>query len=131
MRFARTFVIVARDLKMGPRSPIFLWVILTPVLITFMLQVVFITLFDPMPRLGIADLGRSEITLAIEQMECPGEVMRSAVELSKRPTMAVGRRPSGKSRLRRQDGAPQAHPKHLIKSPMADMPCLTGLPASH
>jgi len=54
--------IVRKDLQLGPRSPIFLWVLLLPLLITFVLQVAFGNLFDPEPRFGIADLGDSEIT---------------------------------------------------------------------
>jgi ABC-2 type transport system permease protein len=60
---------VAKDLRMGPRSPIFLWAIIMPLIITFLMQVVFLTLFDPKPRLGIADLGESEITAAVEGMQ--------------------------------------------------------------
>jgi ABC-2 type transport system permease protein len=40
-----------------------------PVLITFLIQVVLLALFDPQPRLGIADLGRSEITTGLEQAD--------------------------------------------------------------
>jgi ABC-2 type transport system permease protein len=56
--------IVRKDLRLGPRSPIFLWVLILPVLITLVLQLAFGSLFDPEPRLGIVDLGSSEITAA-------------------------------------------------------------------
>ena len=66
---ARTLKIVAKDLKLGTRSPIFLYVIIMPILITFFVQVVLLTLFESNPRIGIADLGRSEITAGIREME--------------------------------------------------------------
>ena len=69
MSMKRTFLMVFKDLRMGPRSPIFLFALLMPILITFLVQVVFATLIDPEPRLGIADLGQSEITTTVEEME--------------------------------------------------------------
>ena len=72
MSMVRTLKMVARDLTVSPRSAIFLYVILMPVLATFLLQVVFLTLFDPVPRLGIADLRESEITAAIERTFASG-----------------------------------------------------------
>lgn len=69
MSIGRILTLLTQDLRMGPRSPIFIWAILTPVLITFILQIVFLTLFDPIPRLGLVDQGHSEITAALKQME--------------------------------------------------------------
>ncbi|MBW2458726.1 MAG: ABC transporter permease, partial [Deltaproteobacteria bacterium] len=54
---------------MGPRSPVIVFALVMPVLITLFLQVVFMTLFDPKPRLGIVDLGQSEITAAVAELE--------------------------------------------------------------
>jgi len=67
VNIARTLKLVARDLKSGPRSSVFLFAILMPLLITFMLKVVFFSLLSPKPRLAITDLGRSEITAALEK----------------------------------------------------------------
>jgi ABC-2 type transport system permease protein len=64
----RTFEILRKDLQLGPRSPIFLWVLLLPLLITFVLQVTFGDLFDPQPRLGIVDQGGSAITADVSEM---------------------------------------------------------------
>ncbi len=68
----RILHLLAKDLRTGPRSPVFLFVVGMPVLMTFLMQAVFLTLLDPQPRLGIADLGRSQITanfLALDSME--------------------------------------------------------------
>ena len=69
MNIKRTFTLALNDFKMGPRSPVVIWMLLMPVLITFLLQIVFMTLFDPAPRLGIVDYGHSEITTSVQEME--------------------------------------------------------------
>ena len=45
--------VLKKDLRLGPRSPILLWAIIFPVVGTFVVQVVFGSLFAPQPRLGI------------------------------------------------------------------------------
>lgn len=69
MSIRRTLTMIARDLRLGPRSPIFVWMVLMPFVITFLFRLVVLTLFDQAPRLGIADLGRSEITVAAREMD--------------------------------------------------------------
>ncbi len=69
MSLARTLKVLRKDLQLGPRSPIFLWVLLLPLLITFVLQVTFGDLFDPQPRLGIVDADTSEVTAAVREIE--------------------------------------------------------------
>jgi len=69
MSFSRFAKILRKDLALGPRSPIFLWMILLPVVLTLILQVAFGSLFNPKPRLGIIDEGDSEITAQVERME--------------------------------------------------------------
>lgn len=66
---ARTFSVIRKDLRMGPRSPIFLWVLVLPVLITLVIQAAFGSLFDPEPRLGIVDRGDSDLTSAAVALE--------------------------------------------------------------
>ena len=58
----RTLLVLRKDLQVGPRSPVFLWVLILPVIITVVLQGAFGDLLDPDPRLGIADAGASTIT---------------------------------------------------------------------
>jgi ABC-2 type transport system permease protein len=69
MSLSRFGKILRKDLALGPRSPIFLWMIVLPVALTLILQVAFGSLFNPEPRLGIVDEGDSEITAQIEEME--------------------------------------------------------------
>jgi ABC-2 type transport system permease protein len=69
MSFDRMKTIISKELRMSPRSPMLLYVIIMPVLITFFLQVVLLTLFESKPRLGIADLGESEITAGMRERE--------------------------------------------------------------
>jgi ABC-2 type transport system permease protein len=66
---SRVLLVLRKDLQLGPRSPIFLWVLLLPVLITLMLQVTFGNLFDPNPRLGIVDQGASAVTTAVQDLD--------------------------------------------------------------
>ncbi|HUU61873.1 MAG TPA: ABC transporter permease [Acidimicrobiia bacterium] len=58
----RILVLLRKDVRLGPRSPVFLWVLVLPLLITLVLQVAFGDLFDPSPRLGIVDRGASAVT---------------------------------------------------------------------
>jgi ABC-2 type transport system permease protein len=69
MSLARIARLLAKDLRLGPRSPIFLWVVIFPVIATLLVQLVFGTLLAPKPRLGIVDLGASEVTAAVQQLE--------------------------------------------------------------
>lgn len=69
MSLSHTWKILAKDLQLGPRSPVFLWVLILPVLITIVIQGAFGDLFDPQPRLGIVDEGSSEITAAVEELD--------------------------------------------------------------
>jgi ABC-2 type transport system permease protein len=69
MSLTRTLKVLGKEFRIGPRSPVFLWVLFLPVLFTLVLQVTFGSIFDPEPRLGIVDEGSSTITTAVEGME--------------------------------------------------------------
>ncbi|MDH3470000.1 MAG: ABC transporter permease [Acidimicrobiia bacterium] len=69
MSLARVLTVLRKDFRQGPRSPIFLWVLILPLLITLVLQVAFGDLFDAQPRLGIVDQGTSTVTTAVEEIE--------------------------------------------------------------
>jgi len=58
-----------KDLRLGPRSPIFLWAVVFPVVGTLVVQLVFGSLFAPKPRLGIVDEGASAITAAAGEID--------------------------------------------------------------
>ena len=68
MTWSRILKVLRKDLQLGPRSPIFLWVLLLPVLITLVLQVAFGDLLEPDPRLGVVDQGASTVTTAVQQI---------------------------------------------------------------
>src|SRR3990172_6000021 len=69
MSLTRTFKVLGKDFRLGPRSPVFLWVLGLPLAFTLVLQVTFGSLFDPKPRLGIVDEGSSTITTAVQSMD--------------------------------------------------------------
>jgi len=69
MSLTRTFKVLGKDFRFGPRSPVFLWVLGLPLAFTLVLQVTFGSLFDPKPRLGIVDEGSSTITTAVQSMD--------------------------------------------------------------
>lgn len=69
MSLARTFKVLGKEFRIGPRSPVFLWVLFLPVFFTLILQVTFGSIFDPEPRLGIVDEGSSTITTSVQGME--------------------------------------------------------------
>ena len=72
MSIARILTMVVRDLRLGPRSPVFLGMIAVPLVMTFMVQVVLMRVHSPElgnPRLGVADAGRSEMTARLGGLE--------------------------------------------------------------
>ncbi|MFN2251295.1 MAG: ABC transporter permease, partial [Anaerolineae bacterium] len=69
MSLSRTLSVLRKDLRIGPRSPMFLYALVFPVLATLLFQGVFGGLFDAPPRLGIVDRGNSEIAHAAEDLE--------------------------------------------------------------
>jgi ABC-2 type transport system permease protein len=72
----RVGAIVRKDLAMGPRSPLFLFAVAMPLLITLLLQVAFGSLFERAPRLGIVDPSGSALTAAALE---PGGVRAALV----------------------------------------------------
>jgi ABC-2 type transport system permease protein len=64
-----TLQLLAKDLRLGPRSPVFLFAVAMPVLITVLVSAVFGNLLDPSPRLGIVDRGASQVTTAALALE--------------------------------------------------------------
>jgi len=58
-----------KDLGLGPRSPLILYVIVMPLVATLLVRVVFGSLLDPVPRLGVVDEGASQIAQAVREIE--------------------------------------------------------------
>jgi len=69
MSIRRTLRIFARDIAMGPRATLAIWILLMPLIITFVVRLVFGDLIDPSPRLGVVDLGESSIPASVAKME--------------------------------------------------------------
>lgn len=67
MSIRRTLRIFARDIAMGPRATLAIWILIMPLLITFVVRLVFGDLIDPSPRLGIVDLGESTIPASVAE----------------------------------------------------------------
>ncbi len=69
MSITRVLKILLKDLRLGPRSPIFLWALIYPAVITLVVQIVFGNLFESRPRMAIVDQGRSEISERMSKLE--------------------------------------------------------------
>ena len=69
MSLSRIWVILRKDLALGPRSPIFLYAVALPAVLTAVFQFAFGSLFEPEPRMAIVDDGASQITAALAEME--------------------------------------------------------------
>ncbi|MCL3859616.1 ABC transporter permease [Actinotalea sp. K2] len=69
MSLSRIWVILRKDLALGPRSPIFLYAVALPVVLTAIFQLAFGSLFDPEPRMAVVDDGASQITSSLRELE--------------------------------------------------------------
>jgi ABC-2 type transport system permease protein len=69
MSIANVLVLLKRYLRLGPRTPIVLWAIVLPVFFTILFTLVFGSLFEPEPRLGIVDEDSSAITTAAQELD--------------------------------------------------------------
>lgn len=67
MSLSRIWVVLRKDLALGPRSPVFLYAIVLPVVLTAVFQLAFGSLFEPAPRLAIADDGDSAVTAELRE----------------------------------------------------------------
>ena len=65
----RTFALLGREIQVGPRSPMLLWALLVPVLLTVLVRGVFGSLFQPQPRLAVVDEGNSVLVAQLEQLD--------------------------------------------------------------
>jgi ABC-2 type transport system permease protein len=74
----RAWQVLRKDLRLGPRSPLVLWALLLPVLLTVLVRGVFGDLFSDEPSLGVVDEGRSEI--AVAAAEVPGVEVATVVD---------------------------------------------------
>lgn len=84
MSLIRVWKLFLKEIAMGPRNPFFLYAVIVPIGLTFLLQMAFGTIFEPVPRLGIVDYGVSEIKESFAQEEgIELHVLNDAEELKK------------------------------------------------
>jgi ABC-2 type transport system permease protein len=69
MSLSRILVLLKKDFALGPRSPIFLYALILPAVLTLVFQVAFGQLFAPEPRLGVVDRGSSEVVRRLEELD--------------------------------------------------------------
>ncbi len=69
MSLTNAWTVLRKDLQMGPRSPLLLWAVLLPVVITVVVRGIFGSLFAPEPRLGIVDEGGSAVAEAAHDLD--------------------------------------------------------------
>lgn len=60
MNAARTWTVLKKDLKKAPRTGMVFLALLYPVMITGIVHLIFGSIFDPVPRVGIIDHGSSQ-----------------------------------------------------------------------
>ena len=69
MSFNRVLLLMRKDLRACPRSPVILWLLVMPLVVTFFLQVVFATLFESEPVLGVSSPSQSVIFSNLSSLE--------------------------------------------------------------
>jgi len=69
VRWATVGRILAKDVRLGPRSPLFLFALAVPFLITVLVRGIFGGLFESPPRLGIVDDGGSALVAEAVELE--------------------------------------------------------------
>jgi ABC-2 type transport system permease protein len=67
--WSRSWQVLRKDLQLGPRSPLVLWALVLPVLLTLLVRGVFGGLFASEPRLGVVDLGSSSLVAEAEGLD--------------------------------------------------------------
>lgn len=66
MSWPRIWQVLRKDLRLGPRSPLVLWAVAIPVLITLLVRGVFGEMLGEVPRLGVVDDGGSALSVALQ-----------------------------------------------------------------
>jgi len=69
MSTSHAATIFSRDVKLSPRSPLILYALLIPFLLTVLIQGVFGDLFAPQPRLIVVDDGTSQVAAGAAELE--------------------------------------------------------------
>ncbi|MEN8235807.1 MAG: ABC transporter permease, partial [Actinomycetota bacterium] len=88
MNLRLSWHVLARELKLSPRSPIVFFAVAMPLIITFLVSSVFGSLFAASPRLGVVDFGDSAVTAAALELEGIDTVVVADAEALKRDVEA-------------------------------------------
>jgi ABC-2 type transport system permease protein len=74
MSLDRVGILLGKELFQGPKSFIFVWAVVAPIVISLVVSLVFGTLFTEKPKLGILDEGNSRV--AVLARELPSVVVK-------------------------------------------------------
>lgn len=69
MSLRRVGVLLKRELLQGPRSFIFVWAVIAPVIISLVVSVIFGSLFTGKPKLGLVDEGGSQLATIARELD--------------------------------------------------------------
>lgn len=86
----RVGILLFREVVQGPKGFVFIFAVIVPLLMSFVLLLVFGTLFEEKPRLGIADAGDSQLARAAAALDA-FSVERYASEAALRDATEMGR----------------------------------------
>lgn len=85
----RVGILLYRELVQGPKNVIFIFAVVVPLVLSFVLSLLFGTLFAGKPRLGVFDAGASQFTAAAAATEA-FTLRRYADEAALRDAAAIG-----------------------------------------
>lgn len=69
MSLRRIGILLGKEVISGPKSFIFVWAIVAPVVISLVISLIFGTLSSEKPRLGIVDQGNSQLTVSAAETD--------------------------------------------------------------
>ena len=68
MSLERVGILLGKELWQGPKNFIFVWALVMPIIISLVVSLIFGTLFNEKPKLGVVDEGGSQLVAMAEQL---------------------------------------------------------------
>jgi len=68
MSLRRIGILLGKELWQGPKNFIFVWALVMPIIISLVVSLIFGTLFNEKPKLGVVDEGGSQLVAMAEQL---------------------------------------------------------------
>lgn len=68
MSLKRVGILLSKELWQGPKNFIFVWALVMPIVISLVVSLIFGTLFDEKPKLGVVDEGSSQLVAMTRQL---------------------------------------------------------------